>query len=109
MEYLLLQIIGLVFVAFVLSRIILRYKKDKFTFRETLFWAILWILVGIVVVLPGFMSFLAKILGVGRGVDVIIYLGLILLFYLNFKSTVRMEKIEQDISKVVKEITLRKK
>ena len=55
------------------------------------------------------MTSFANILGVGRGVDAVIYLALILLFYMQFKNYVKMEKIEQDVSKVVKEIALRKK
>ena len=109
MNYLLLQIIALVFVLFSLSRVILRYNKNKTKFRETLFWVILWIAAVLIIIFPDIMSLIAKDLGVSRGVDIIIYFSIMILFYLNFKGMIRDEKVEQDISKIVKEITLRKK
>jgi hypothetical protein len=43
-------------------------------------------------------------LGVGRGIDVLVYLSIILLFYSNFKQTERIEKLEKEITKLVREI-----
>lgn len=104
-----IQIIAALFLLFVLSRTYFRYKSNEITLKEFIFWFGFWILVGIVVILPQTMSFLAGVLNVGRGVDVIIYIALMLLFYLNFKTQLKFEKLEQNISKIVREISFRKK
>lgn len=105
----LVQFVALIIIIFALSRVYLRFRANKSSVKELMFWTFVWILVAVVVFMPSTMSYFAKMLGVGRGVDVVIYLGLLVLVYWQFRSSARMEKIEQDISKVVREIALRKK
>ncbi len=59
--------------------------------------------------LPESTSQLAGLLGVGRGVDVVFYFAFVLIFYLIFKIIVRLEKIEQNITKIVSKIALGEK
>ncbi|MFN3605542.1 MAG: DUF2304 family protein [Leptonema sp. (in: bacteria)] len=47
---------------------------------------------------PESTSFLARVLGVGRGADVIIYFSIILIFYFIFYLTLKLRKIEKEIS-----------
>ena len=106
---LVIQIVGIAIALFSLFMVLLRFKRKQINLREFSLWGIFWIILGVFIVYPYLMSRLANLVGVGRGVDVIVYFGLILLFYLVFKINVRMEKIEQDITKIVKEEALRKK
>ena len=106
---LIIQIVGIAIAFFSLLMVLLRFKKKELTLREFTLWGIFWIILGVFVVYPELMSRLANLFGVGRGVDIIIYLALILLFYLMFKINIRMERIEQDITKIVKEEALKKK
>jgi len=106
---LIIQIVGIAIAFFSLLMVLLRFKKKELTLREFILWGIFWIILGVFVVYPELMSRLARLFGVGRGVDIIIYLALILLFYLMFKINIRMERIEQDITKIVKEEALKKK
>lgn len=105
----LVQIVAFIIIIFALSRVYLRFKSNKSSVKEVVFWTTVWILIAIVVFLPQTMSYLARMLGVGRGVDVVIYLALLILVYWQFRNNVRTEKIEQDISKIVREIALKKK
>ena len=56
--------------------------------------------------LPSTLSHLANLTGVGRGVDVIIYLSIIALFYMVYRSYVKMENMEREITKLVREIAI---
>ena len=49
---------------------------------------------------------LSSILGIARGADLIVYVSVVLLFYLIFRLYVKMEKIEQDVTKVVRKIAI---
>lgn len=69
-------------------------------------WLIFWILVVVVVFLPQTTQMLADVLGVGRGVDVVIYIALVALFFLVFKLFVKLESVEQEISQLVRKIAL---
>ena len=106
---LIIQVVGIVIALFSLLMVLIRFRKKQISLREFSLWGVFWIILGVFIVYPYLMSRLATLVGVGRGVDVIVYLGLILLFYLVFKINVRMERIEQDITKIVKEEALRKK
>ncbi|MDD5043057.1 MAG: DUF2304 family protein [Patescibacteria group bacterium] len=103
----LIQFFIVLFVLFVLSRILLRFKKGEITAKELLFWLIFWIAVAVAVLLPQTTSLLASWVGVGRGVDLAIYVAIVVIFYVIFRIFVRLEKIEQDITKVVREMGLR--
>ncbi len=103
-----IQWIIIVFAAFALSRAYLRYRDEKITGRELLFWSLIWV-GGIFIVLnQGVAIYMADLFGIGRGADLIIYISIVLLFYLVFRIYVKIETIEQDITKVVREVGIEK-
>jgi len=104
-----LQIVVVLFALFALSRAFLRFKDSKITKKELALWAIVWIAAIIVILIPGTTSIVAKMLGVTRGADVVVYFSIILLFYLVFRVYVKLESIEQEITKVVREVAIKKK
>ncbi|ADG12929.1 Protein of unknown function DUF2304 [Methanocaldococcus infernus ME] len=103
----LIQIVGLIIILFALTRVIKQIKKKSMELEEGIFWLFVWLLALLIVIFPNFMSYLATVLGVGRGVDVIIYLSIILLFYLVYRIYARLEKLEREITKIVREIAIR--
>lgn len=104
-----LQIIVVLFALFALSRAILRFKDGKITKKELVLWTIVWLAAIVIILMPFTTTFVANILGVARGADVIVYLSIILLFYLVFRIYVKLESLEQDITKVVREVAIKKK
>ncbi|OGY42612.1 MAG: hypothetical protein A2Y82_02875, partial [Candidatus Buchananbacteria bacterium RBG_13_36_9] len=74
--------------------------------QEFLLWTIFWFLVGFVVILPETTSLVANFVGVGRGVDLVIYISILILFYLVFRVLVRLDKIDKDVTKIVRKIAL---
>jgi hypothetical protein len=105
----LIQIILLVLIVFAIFYFYLRYKTRSIGFRPFLMMLAFWIVAGVLVALPESTSRVADILGVGRGVDVVFYFSLLLIFYLIFKIFVRLEKIEQNITKIVSKMALEDK
>lgn len=103
----LIQIFIILFVIFALSRVLLRFKKNEITVKELLFWLIFWIAAAVAVLLPQTTSLLASWVGVGRGVDLVIYISIVVIFYIIFRIFVRLERIERDITKIVREVGLK--
>lgn len=103
------QIILLFFILFALSRAYLRFKEGKLKLGEFLFWLGLWLLAIFSIFNPAFTNYLAKLLGIGRGADVLIYISIALLFYLIFRINVMLENLREEISRVVREIALKEK
>ncbi len=101
-----IQIILVLFFFFALFKVFLRFRSGGLKGREAIGWFVFWILAIAVVINPNYTLILAKILGVGRGVDAIIYLAISLLFFLVFKIYIHLEKIDRQITKLVRQDTL---
>ncbi len=104
-----IQIVIIIFALFALSRAFLRFKDNKLTKNEFIFWVILWVAVIIVSLIPTITGPISNVFGIGRGMDLIIYISIIILFYLIFRLYVKLESIEKEITMVVRRIALNKK
>lgn len=103
-----MQIIVVLFVLFAWSRAILRFKDRKISGYELGFWSLLWIAVLAVLFMPNITQPIARMLNIGRGIDVAVYLSIVVLFYLIFRVYVKLEGVEQEITKVVRQNSLKK-
>ena len=103
------QSILILFFAFFILKTILKWKQKELLFSETTGWMLLWILGLLLAIKPDTASYFAKLLGIGRGVDLAIYLALIVLFYLQFRLMVRLEKNNREITKLTREKALEDK
>jgi len=99
------EILVIVFAFFAINRSWKRFEEGKETMKSFIFWFLLWIGLIALILVPGTMDFVASNIGIGRGVDVIIYITIIVLFYLSFRTDIKIEKINQDITKIVRELT----
>jgi len=103
---LLIQIVLIIFCLLALIKVWSRYRAGDITAWWLVFWLVFWALVGIVAYQPDATMYFARLLGVGRGADVVVYLALALLFFLFFKLMVKVEKIDKKITKLVRENAL---
>ncbi len=75
--------------------------------EKGVFWVIIWMIILLLLINPNLMSKIADILGVGRGVDAIVYTTLAILLYLVYKLFERTERLEREITKLVREIAIK--
>ena len=80
-----IQWLIVIFALFALSRTFLRFYDKKLDIKGMLFWALLWIAVIVVAIIPQTTNIFARMTGVGRGVDFVTYVSIIVLFYLVFR------------------------
>lgn len=85
-----------------------RYHKRKTSLQTFILWLILWILLAIFAISPDSSTFLAKLLGIGRGLDLILIFGIILAYYLLFRLYLKIEKIDQNITELVRKLAIEK-
>ena len=97
-----IQIVLILFVMFAIATALLRGRKK----RGGALWTGFWVLVGIIVLVPGVTTRIAEFLGVGRGADLVLYAGMVLVFYILFRGFVRIEAMEGTITKLVQHIAL---
>ena len=102
----LIQIIIVIFALFALSRAYLRFKDNALTKTEFLFWIVVWLAVITVSFIPNLTTRVSNLFGIGRGMDLITYMSIIILFYLIFRVYVKTESLEKNITKLIREIAL---
>ena len=103
----LLEILAGAFAIFALTRVLLRAKERKLTWGEMIFWASIWVMMAILILVPELSSLFAEFLGIGRGMDLVIYVAIIVIFYLLFRLYVKVEQLEREVTLTVREIALR--
>ncbi|AMD17262.1 hypothetical protein TL18_04025 [Methanobrevibacter sp. YE315] len=85
---------------------LVRYLKEKNSLVTTILWTIFWILVSLFAVFPNFSNSFARLFGITRGLDFIIIIVFAVLVYTIFKLYTKMDKLEDDVNKIVKEVAL---
>jgi len=103
-----IRIVFILFALFALSRAILRYKEKLISAKEFYFWSLLWIGGAIAIAVPGTISIISEATGIGRPADLVLYIAVILLFYLNFRAYVQIDKLQQDVTKITREVAIKR-
>lgn len=103
-----LQVLILIFILFVLSRVLLKYSRRDISFKEWLLWSIFWVAVGVAAVLPKTTDLLASQVGLatGRGVDLAVYVSIPVLFYIIFRLFAKLDKMDEEITRITRHIAL---
>jgi len=104
---LIIQIFLLLFVAFAILKTAGRYKKKEITFGQVIFWCLVWLAIAGAAIFPQWTVFVANKFGVGRGTDFVLYISVALLLYIVFRQTVKIQKIDREITKIVRKDALK--
>ncbi|MCK5416070.1 DUF2304 family protein [Candidatus Parcubacteria bacterium] len=101
------QVIAVIIMIFFLSRLFLHKKRKKISTNEFLFWLIFWIFSFLAIIFIKKIDSLVANLGFSAsGIDVLLYFGFVVLFYLIFRLRLKIEKMDRNITTIVREITL---
>jgi small membrane protein len=104
------QIIAVLIILFIVYRQSVLKKKKLISSTEHKLWIIFWFL-GIIVII--FIKQIDRLVGSlgfsSSGINVLLYLAIILLFYYIFRLRIKIEKIEKNITEIVRNISLNAK
>ena len=88
---------------------ILRFRDGKMSLGMFMLWILLWIIVIIISLYPNDTNYLAIYTGIGRGLDFVLILSILISFYLIFKMYNKIETIEEELTDLVREIAIQNK
>ncbi len=103
------EILFTVIVVYLLYRTILNYRSGVFTRQSTFVWVILWLTMLVVIFKSELLTYIAHLVGIGRGVDLAIYLSIIFLFYIVSRLLVSIYEINRKITHIVRQKALEDK
>jgi small membrane protein len=104
------QIIALLIIAFFIVRLIWQFKNEQIKLNEFIVWFIFWLFAGTAIIFIKSIDRLLIDLGFSSsGINVLFYLGVVFLFYLLFKLRLRLERMERDLTKIIREIAITNK
>lgn len=96
------QVLFSAFAIFAISNIIHRKKDGLLSVSGLLFWLVFWVVAAIAVLWPNTTQMIADRIGIGRGTDLVVYAAVAIMFFLLFKLHIKIEKINRDVTKVVR-------
>lgn len=102
-----IQIILTVFALFGFGAAVSRFRRGNMGMWQLTLWSILWSAILAVVLRPEIAVVIANKFGVGRGTDVVVYLAIASLFYMQFRLFARTEDQERQITKLARELALK--
>ena len=98
----LFPIISLIAIAWFLFR----HLKGKNSLTTVILWTVLWIFVIIFSIFPNTSFVFARLFGITRGLDFLIIVVFIVLFYTVFKLYFRVDERQEQLNTIVKELAL---
>lgn len=94
-------------IIFIIYKTIKSYKRGNLSKIFTLTWLLLWVGVLFFIFEQHLLIRLAHLVGISRGVDLVIYLSIILTFYLIYRIFANLNDLNQKITKIAREHALK--
>lgn len=102
----LFQIIIVPLAAILFLRALLRLRQGGQPRRVALVSAIIWLVGGLCVLMPGLTMRAAALLGIGRGADLILYVFVLFFIMSFFYLYGKFKNIESDLTAIVRHLAL---
>ena len=101
------QLIALIIILFFVGRLFILKKNKKIAGGEFIFWLAFWILAALSVLsLKWLDRFVADLGFSASAINILVYLAVIVLFYMNFRLRLKVEKMDRDITRIARKIAL---
>lgn len=104
------MLVQIVFVPIVLAALFVTWRRawqQVIRIREALVWTVIWGGAAVTISLPSVSSTIAQFFGVGRGVDLVMYASVGMLYLLVFRLFVEHVRVERQLTLIVRREALR--
>lgn len=101
------QIIAFIIILYFIAKLSIQKKRGVVSSREYAFWLIFWLASFSAIMLLRPLDRLVGRLGFsGTGIEVLLYLSVAVLFYFIFRIRLRLEKMEKNITTIVRSLAM---
>lgn len=97
------ETIALIVIIAFLMRLFVQYRHKKIPLAQFIFWLCFWLSGGVLVLYLRSLDRLAARLGFSSsGIEILLYIAVVALFYYIFKLRLRLESLENDLTSVIR-------
>jgi small membrane protein len=96
----------ILFAVFALVRTYRQYTSETISRYWLLLWSGLWLAVIGVALWPQTTDLVAQYVGVERGADLLLYVAVIVLAYLEYRSMMRQERLHRELTDLVRKVAI---
>ncbi|MFW6046233.1 MAG: DUF2304 family protein [Candidatus Woesearchaeota archaeon] len=100
--FIMFRILLFIVIFLTLLKVYKQFKEGNLTFNQLFIWIFVWISFLIMLLIPDLLSIPANLLGVASPYNLFVYSSIFVLFYLIYRVYIKLEKIERDITKIVR-------
>ncbi len=94
-------------IIFLLFKLTRQYHRGEINTQEFFAWFLFWIFAGVASFFVRALDPLAKYFGVSRAIDLGVYIAVAILFYVVYRILLRLERIEKNITLLVRNRALK--
>jgi small membrane protein len=80
--------------------------RSRVTPRIGMGWILLWLAAAIAIAFPDLLVWLAQVLGIGRGTDLVLYVFILAGFVAFFATYLRFRRLDEQMTKIVRHIAI---
>jgi len=102
-----IQILAIIFAIWMVYFSYLHFRRGEFKKVEFLLWQILWIGLVVVVLFPGSVEFILETFSITRTFDLVVIVGIVVLFGVTFRNYVIVKRIEKKTENFIREESLK--
>lgn len=100
------QILLIIFALFALLRTYRQYRAETISRYWLFLWSGLWLLVIAAALWPQTTDLIAQSVGVERGADLLVYIAVVVLAYLEYRSMMRQERLHREMTELIRKVAI---
>jgi small membrane protein len=102
------QSIAIIIILIFVVRLFILKKRKKVSANEFIFWLVFWLAAAAGILFVKDLDRLAASFGFSAsGIQIILYAAVAVLFYMNFRMRLKMEKLDKDLTRLVRDLALK--
>ncbi len=102
-----IQILAILFALWMIYFSYLHFRRGEFRRIEFILWQVLWIGLVVVVLFPTSVKFILEAFSISRTFDLVIIVGIVVLFGVTFRNYVIVKRMERKIEEFIRKESLK--
>ena len=101
------KILAVFLAVIVISRSYIDFRARVESLQLFVFWTITWTVIVVLALFPAVVDFIISYFGRGVGIGTLLGMAVVLLFFLVYRIYTKLERMDQMLTKTIREIALR--